>query len=251
MASTAKVSLTVERHALGLAKTAAERTGVSLSSLVSIALERHLADVIAELERRRAAEEVMATFPSDQLPLAQEQRELLELWGRRHLHHRSRGRLAFDGPAKRAQRPARGSRPMARREMNRQRGITFDTGALIALERKRTEMDRVYATAQRHNVRNHRSNRGNRGVVASWAGRRFRRIVLASVLVEDLTKRVASLAGEFLGRVHGVKPDKGTIDAIVLTSAWLRGGRDPRRMSMISARFRPAQWSWEGRDRTS
>jgi hypothetical protein len=64
-------------------------------------------------------------------------------------------------------------------------------------------------------------------VIAEWwragAGRRFREIVLASVLVEDLTKRVASLAGEFLGRVHGVKPDKGTIDAIVLTSAWLRG----------------------------
>lgn len=115
-ASTAKVSLTVERHALGLAKTAAERTGVSLSSLVSIALERHLADVIAELERRRAAEEVMATFPSDQLPSAQEQRELLELWGRAPPPPTEAEVVsAFDGPAKRAQRPARGSRPMARR----------------------------------------------------------------------------------------------------------------------------------------
>jgi predicted nucleic acid-binding protein len=107
--------------------------------------------------------------------------------------------------------------------MNRQRGITFDTGALIALERKRLAMDRVYATAQRHNV----PITVLTVVIAEWwragAGRRFRELLLASVLVEDLTKRVASLAGEFLGRVRGVKPDKGTIDAIVLTSAWLRG----------------------------
>jgi hypothetical protein len=82
MASTAKVSLTMERHTLGLAKTAAERTGVSLSSLVSTALERHLADVIEQLERRRAAEEVIATFPPDHLPSAQEQRELLEFWSK-------------------------------------------------------------------------------------------------------------------------------------------------------------------------
>jgi len=84
-------------------------------------------------------------------------------------------------------------------------------------------MDRVYATAQRHNV----PITVPTVVIADWwragAGRRIRELVLASVLVENLTQRVASLAGEFLGRVRGVKPDKGMIDAIVLTSAWLRG----------------------------
>lgn len=80
MASTAKVSLTMDRHALGLAKTAAERTGVSLSSLVNTALERHLAQVIEQLERRRAAEQLIATFPPELLPSAEEQRALLALW---------------------------------------------------------------------------------------------------------------------------------------------------------------------------
>jgi predicted nucleic acid-binding protein len=107
--------------------------------------------------------------------------------------------------------------------MSGPRGITFDTSALIALERKHQAIGRVYVTAQRHHV----PITVPTVVIAEWwragAGRRFRELGLASVVVEDLTKRVAELAGELVGRTHRSTPDKGTIDAIVLTSTWLRG----------------------------
>ena len=80
MGATEKVSLTMDRHSLHLAKTAAERTGMSLSSLVNAALGRHLAEVLAELQRRRAAEEVIASFPAKLLPSASEQAQLHALW---------------------------------------------------------------------------------------------------------------------------------------------------------------------------
>jgi hypothetical protein len=84
-------------------------------------------------------------------------------------------------------------------------------------------MVRVYATAHRNGV----PITVPTVVVAEWwragAGKRFRERLLASVIVEDLTKRVAELAGEAIGQVRSLKPDKGTIDAIVITSAWLRG----------------------------
>ncbi len=81
MVATAKVSLSMDRHALALAKTAADRTGISLSSLVNAALERHLGEVLAELQRRKAAQEVIATFPVADLPSTKEQQRLLTLWG--------------------------------------------------------------------------------------------------------------------------------------------------------------------------
>jgi hypothetical protein len=80
MVATAKVSLSMDCHALALAKTAADRTGISLSSLVSAALQRHLGEVLAELQRRRAAEEVIATFPIARLPSAKQQQQLLAHW---------------------------------------------------------------------------------------------------------------------------------------------------------------------------
>lgn len=102
-------------------------------------------------------------------------------------------------------------------------GLTFDTGALIALERRRQPMTRVYTIAQRNAV----PITVPTVVVAEWwrtgAGRRFRDQVLASVIIEDLTPRVAKLAGEAIGQTRSLAPDKGTIDAIVITSAWLRG----------------------------
>jgi hypothetical protein len=82
MVATTKVSLSMDRHALALAKTAADRTGMSLSSLVNAALERHLGEVLAELQRRRAAEEVIATFPVAHLPSTKQQQQLLTLWSR-------------------------------------------------------------------------------------------------------------------------------------------------------------------------
>jgi hypothetical protein len=82
MVATAKVSLSMDRHALALAKTAADRTGMSLSSLVNAALERHLGEVLAELQRRKAAEEVIATFPVADLPSTTDQQRLLTIWSR-------------------------------------------------------------------------------------------------------------------------------------------------------------------------
>ncbi|MEO7109416.1 MAG: hypothetical protein ABI183_03165 [Polyangiaceae bacterium] len=41
--------------------------------------------------------------------------------------------------------------------------------------------------------------------------------------IEELTRDIAEKAGHVIGRVPGIPPDKGTIDAIVMTSAWLRG----------------------------
>jgi predicted nucleic acid-binding protein len=102
-------------------------------------------------------------------------------------------------------------------------GLTLDTGALIALERKQHSMVQVYTTAQRAGVR----ITVPAVVVAEWwragAGKRFRERLMASVVAEDLTRRLAELAGEALGSVVGSRPDKGTIDGIVVTSAWLRG----------------------------
>jgi len=82
MPAMAKVSLTMDQHVLRLAKAAAERTGVSLSSLVNAALERHLSGVLAELQRRRAAEEIIATFPAAHLPSPRERDALLAFWNK-------------------------------------------------------------------------------------------------------------------------------------------------------------------------
>ena len=47
--------------------------------LVNAALERHLSEVLAQLQCRRAAEEVIATFPVARLPSAKDQQQLLEV----------------------------------------------------------------------------------------------------------------------------------------------------------------------------
>ena len=102
-------------------------------------------------------------------------------------------------------------------------GITFDTGALIGLERRRSSMTKVYAQAQRDRV----PITVPTVVLAEWwragAGRRFRERLLVTVIVDDLTRRIAEIAGEAVGRVAKHQPDAGTIDAVVVASAWLRG----------------------------
>jgi predicted nucleic acid-binding protein len=102
-------------------------------------------------------------------------------------------------------------------------GFTFDTGALIALERRRASVTKVYAYALRSGV----PITVPTVVLAEWwragAGRRFRQRLLATVTVEDLTRRIAAVAGEAIGHVARHQPDAGTIDAIVVSSAWLRG----------------------------
>lgn len=114
MVATAKVSLSMDRHALALAKTAADRTGMSLSSLVNAALQRHLGEVLAELQRRRAAEEVIATFRVADLPSTGQQQQLLTQWSLGGAVPTEAEIEAALGAAPKRRRP-RGTRPRKRR----------------------------------------------------------------------------------------------------------------------------------------
>jgi predicted nucleic acid-binding protein len=96
--------------------------------------------------------------------------------------------------------------------------ITFDTGALIALERKKERAMKVYT---------HAKERGfvvatpNVTVAEWWRGRSDRReSVLRGLLVEPPTDDVVKLAGVALGKVRGAT----TIDAIVAAFAVQRTG---------------------------
>jgi predicted nucleic acid-binding protein len=96
-------------------------------------------------------------------------------------------------------------------------GITFDTGALIALERRRQRMkeivERALAKDQPLTV--------PADVVGEWwRGRTdLRDSILESVDVEPLTEALAKLAGEALAAVKGAT----LVDAIVMASAASRG----------------------------
>jgi predicted nucleic acid-binding protein len=98
-------------------------------------------------------------------------------------------------------------------------GLTFDTGALIALERRRDAMRKVYAAAIAAGF----PITVPSVVVTEWwrAGRREkeRLVLLRSIRVEPLFDHVARLAGAALGLTRGA----GAIDAIVMASASLRG----------------------------
>lgn len=98
-------------------------------------------------------------------------------------------------------------------------GLTFDTGALIGLERSRHRMRKVYDTAVTCDV----PITVPAVVVAEWwrAGTREkeRARLLRSVRVEPLSDLTARLAGVALTLVPGAQ----TIDAIVMASASQRG----------------------------
>ncbi len=96
--------------------------------------------------------------------------------------------------------------------------ITFDTGALIALERRKERALKVYT---------HAKDRGlvvatpNVTVAEWWRGRTDRRdAVLAGLLVEPASEETVKLAGVALGTVRGAT----TIDAIVAAFAVQRTG---------------------------
>ncbi len=95
--------------------------------------------------------------------------------------------------------------------------VTLDTGALIALERRRPRMWKVLQRARELGV----VPVVPAGVIAEWwRGRSdIREHILASVVVEPLTASLARLAGECLARVEGATP----VDAIVMASAAQRG----------------------------
>lgn len=96
-------------------------------------------------------------------------------------------------------------------------GITFDTGALIALEHRRQRMkeiiERALARDQTITVPTH--------VVGEWwRGRTgLRDRILESVDVEPLTEDLAKIAGEALAAVSGAT----LVDAVVMASAASRG----------------------------
>jgi predicted nucleic acid-binding protein len=99
-------------------------------------------------------------------------------------------------------------------------GLTFDTGALIGLERARHSMRKVYETA----IVNRVPITVPAVVVAEWwrAGRheKARAAVLRSVVVDPVNDRTARLAGLALTLV----PTAQTIDALVMASASRRAG---------------------------
>ena len=96
-------------------------------------------------------------------------------------------------------------------------GLTFDAGALIALERRRQRMkeivERALAKDQPITV--------PADVVGEWwRGRTdLRDSILESVDIEPLSEALAKLAGEALAAVAGAT----LVDAIVMASAATRG----------------------------
>lgn len=113
-------------------------------------------------------------------------------------------------------------------------GLTFDTGALIGLERSRHLMRKVYDVAVSHDVRITVPS----VVVAEWwrAGEKEkeRARILRSVIVEPVSDLIARLAGVALT----LTPRAQTIDALVMASASLRPNEvvytsDPRDLEML------------------
>lgn len=96
-------------------------------------------------------------------------------------------------------------------------GYTFDTGALIALERGKARMRRVLVAALEARAPIHVPT-----VVLTewWRGQRADpRAFLAAFIVEEPSRRVCLAAGEACAAVSGAT----AVDAIVMASAALRG----------------------------
>lgn len=112
------------------------------------------------------------------------------------------------------------ARRSAAREKARKGGVTFtfDTGMLIALERRKKRATEVFRNIIR---------RGFLPIVPAvvyvewWRGRTdIREEILAAVIVEDMPASLCRAAGEALARVRS----STLADAIVMASAALRGG---------------------------
>lgn len=115
------------------------------------------------------------------------------------------------------------------------RGLTFDTGALIALEARRKRITEILAAARTLRTRITVPT----VVVAEWWRGQKGRIarILDAVVVEPLDERVARIAGEALARTQG----SNAIDAIVMASAAQRGDivytSDVGDLSVLSTHF--------------
>ena len=97
------------------------------------------------------------------------------------------------------------------------RGLTFDTGALIGLERRHQRIARVYRAAVSEGL----PVTVPAIVIAEWWRGRSdaRELVLRGVRVEATTSLLARVAGEALAAVPGAT----VVDAVVMASAAERG----------------------------
>jgi predicted nucleic acid-binding protein len=96
--------------------------------------------------------------------------------------------------------------------------FTFDTGMLIALERRKQRATEAFRNIVR---------RGFLPIVPAvvyvewWRGRTdIREEILAAVVVEDTPPSLCRAAGEALGAIKG----SSLVDAVVMASIALRGG---------------------------
>jgi hypothetical protein len=96
-------------------------------------------------------------------------------------------------------------------------GLTFDTGALIGLERRRQRIARIYATAVADSI----PVTVPAVVIAEWwrGSSDAREIVLRGLRVESTTAQLARVAGEALAATPGAT----AVDALVMASAAQRG----------------------------
>jgi len=96
-------------------------------------------------------------------------------------------------------------------------GITFDTGALIALERRSARARKVLERATELKIR---ITVPSPVITEWWRGRSDHRdAIVAAVRIEPLSEHLAKLAGEALASVRGSR----AMDAIVMASAAQRG----------------------------
>jgi hypothetical protein len=96
-------------------------------------------------------------------------------------------------------------------------GLTFDTGALIALERRTQRIWEIYREAMHGHVA---ITVPVAVVIEWWRGRTdVRDRILSGVRVEPLHTALAQAAGEAIGSVKSAS----AVDAVVMASAALRG----------------------------
>lgn len=113
--------------------------------------------------------------------------------------------------------------------------ITFDTGVLIALERRTQAAWNILQSAESRRIR---AVAPQVILVEWWRGRSdWRERILGTVRVEPLTDALAKLAGEAIATVKGAT----AVAAIVMASASLRGGAvytsDVKDLSKLQAFF--------------
>jgi predicted nucleic acid-binding protein len=105
-------------------------------------------------------------------------------------------------------------------------GVTFDTGAFIAVERRKERAQQVFERLREQDV----LITAPLPVIGEWwRGRTdWRERILTSVRVEELTLAMVKLAGEALGSLASATEPRrrrgpGLVDAIVMASAASRG----------------------------